>query len=253
MVLKPEQRRLMNIMEFSNKVWRWVCGILLGVCLLVTLGLGLKDRHRVQKFEAERIELQDSILSLREEAATRDQATAVLSQDWQQDRDRYTAETAILRSELAKTQRNYRKALEEMKDLDTSELKTYFASRYGQCADTVVDSARFLLTVDVGNHIRYDLADLDFCAEESDLKDSLIVEQNRYIGNLDTMVFVLTVDKTYFKNRADSYEQQWNSSEQARRNIQASLDKQQTLTCLLGGTAAVLVIGLISSIILGGK
>lgn len=240
-------------MEFSNKVWRWVCGILLGICLLVTLGLGLKDRHRVQKFEAERIELQDSILYLNQEALARDKAALKAEQQWAKAREEYLTETVLLKSELGKVRKSYQKTLAEMSDLGTSELKTYFAEKYGQCADTAVDSARFLLTVDVGNHIRYDLTDLEFCKEESIWQDSILLEQERYMSNLDTMVTALSIEKSYWMNRADSLEQQYNLSEQVRANVQVGLDRQRTWSYILGGTAAVLAVGLVTSIILGGK
>ena len=216
MVSKLEQKRHTNIMEFSNKMWRWTCGIILGLCLVVTLGLGLKDRHQVQKFERERLEFQDSILDLNEKILARDRATLEAEQQWAEVRKEYLTETALLKSELGKVRKSYQKTLAEMSDLGASELKTYFAERYGQCADTVVDSARFLLTVDVGNHIRYDLTDLEFCREESMWQDSILLEQERYIGNLDTTVTILTTEKGYWMNRADSFEQQYSLSEQAR-------------------------------------
>lgn len=240
-------------MEFSSKVWRWICVGVAAVCLVITLGIGLREHHTIKQFEGERIELQDSILSLNREILERDQAVVAAEQAWQEVHSNHVIETKLLQAELAKIRKNYREALAEMSDLDTSELKNYFAERYGECADTVVDSARFLLTVDVGNHIRYDLTEFDFCSEESGLKDSLIGEQSRYIGNLDTMVGVLSVEKSYYMNRAESFEQQFNMSEQARANVQASLNKQQTMSYILGGTAAVLAIGLVTSIIMGGK
>ena len=240
-------------MEFSSKVWRWICVGVAAVCLVITLGIGLREHHTIKQFEGERIELQDSILSLNREILERDQAVVAAEQAWQEVHSNHVIETKLLQAELAKIRKNYREALAEMSDLDTSELKNYFAERYGECADTVVDSARFLLTVDAGNHIRYDLTEFDFCSAESGLKDSLIGEQSRYIGNLDTMVSVLSVEKSYYMNRAESFEQQFNMSEQARANVQASLNKQQTMSYILGGTAAVLAIGLVTSIIMGGK
>lgn len=253
MVSKLEQKRHMNIMEFLSKFWKGAC---LGVLILgiaATLGVGLKEHQLIRGFEKERVELQDSILNLNEEILARDKATLEAEQQWAETQKGYLTETALLKSELGRVRKNYRETLAEMADLDTSELKTYFAERYGQCADTVLDSARFLLTVDVGNHIRYDLTDLEFCKEESMWQDSILVEQERYIGHLDTMVTTLTVEKGYWISKSESFEQQYNLTEQARANVQAGLDKQRTLSYILGGTAAVLAIGLVSSIILGGK
>lgn len=243
----------MNIMAFSSKIWRYICIGLAAIILAGTLYFGFHNQKQTESFNRERIELQDSIISLKQELLDREQAAVAAEQQWQSDKINFMAESKHLQSELAKVRKNYRETLAEMADLDTSELKTYFAERYGQCADTVVDSARFLLTVDAGNHIRYDLTDLDFCAEESKWQDSIIGEQARYIGNLDTTVSVLSVEKSYYMNKAESFEQQFNMSEQAKANVQASLNKQQTMSYILGGTAAVLAVGLVTSIILKGK
>jgi len=253
MALKLEQRRLMNIMEFSSKFWKWACLVVLILGISTTLGIGLREHRTIRTFERERLEFQDSILDLNEEILARDRVALEAEQQWAEAREEYLTETVLLKSELGKVRKSYQKTLAEMSDLDTSKLKTYFAEKYGQRADTVVDSARFLLTVDVGNHIRYDLTDLEFCKEESMWQDSILTEQERYISNLDTVVNVLTVEKNYYIGRAESFEQQYNLSEQARANVQAGLDKQRTLSYILGGTAAVLAVGLVTSIILGGK
>lgn len=240
-------------MEFSNKFWKWACLIVLVIGIAATLGIGLREHKTIRAFEKERVEFQDSIISLRKDIVAREEAAVTAEQAYQEANLNHQLEVAKIQGELNWARKHYKETLAELGSLDTSELKTYFAERYGQCADTVADSARFALTVDAGNHIRYDLTDLDFYKEESDLKDSLILEQTRFIGNLDTTVNILTVEKSYYVNRADSFEQQFNLSEQARANVQASLSKQQTVSYILGGTAAVLAIGLVSSIILGGK
>lgn len=240
-------------MEFSSKFWKWACLAVLVLGIVATLGIGLREHKTIRAFEKERVELQDSIISLREDIVAREEAAVAAEQAYQEANLNHQLEVAKIRGELNWTRKHYKETLAELGSLDTSELKVYFAERYGQCADTVADSARFALTVDAGNHIRYDLTDLDFCKEESDLKDSLILEQTRFISNLDTTISVLTAEKSYYMNRSESFEQQFNQSEQAKANVQAGLDKQRTLSYILGGTAAVLAIGLVSSIILGGK
>lgn len=243
----------MNIMEFSSKFWKWACLVVLVLGIVATLGIGLREHRTIKAFEKERVELQDSILSLREDIIAKEEAALAAEQAFQEANLSHQLEVAKIQGELNWARKHYSETLAELGSLDTSELKTYFAERYGQCADTVADSARFALTVDAGNHIRYDLTDLDFCREESGLKDSLIAEQSRYIGILDTAATVLSAEKSYYMYKAESFEQQFNMSEQAKASIQASLNKQQTMSYILGGTAAVLAIGLVTSIILGGK
>ena len=247
MVSKPEQKRHTNIMAYLSNFWKYICIGLLAITIAGMVGFSVINHKQTSEFNRERIELQDSIISLKQDLLDREQAAVAAEQQWQADKVNFMAESKYLQSELARVRKNYRETLAEMADLDTSELKTYFAERYGQCADTVVDSARFLLTVDVGNRIRYDLTDLDFCSEESIWQDSIINQQAAYINQVDTMVSILSVEKSYYMNRAESFEQQFNTSEQARANVQAALDKQQTLTYILGGTTAVLTLGLIGS------
>ena len=253
MVSKLEPKRHMNIMEFSSKFWKWACLIIFVLGIATTLGIGLREHKTIRAFEKERVELQDSIISLREDIVAKEEAALAAEQNLQEANLNHQLEVAKIQGELNWARKHYSETLAELGSLDTSELKTYFAERYGQCADTVADSARFTLTVDAGNHIRYDLTDLDFCKEESGLKDSLIAEQTRFIGTLDTAARTLSAEKGYWMNKAESFEQQFNTSEQAKANVQASLEKQQTLSFILGGTAAVLAVGLISSLIFGGK
>lgn len=253
MVSKLEQKRHTNIMEFSSKFWKWACGIVAVTGIVVILGLGLREHHTISELKGERLELQDSIIYLHQEILERDQAALTAEQHWQEVHDNHIAEASLLKAELAKVRKNYKETLAEMTALDTSELKTYFIERYGQCADVDSVQDKFLMTVDAGNHIRYDLTDLDFCSEESNLKDSLIEDQARYIWQLDTMVNVLSTERNFYQNKAESFEQQAYLCEQAKANVQAGLNKQQTLTYILGGTAAVLAVGLVISLIAGGK
>lgn len=240
----------MNIMEFSSKTWKYICAGIAAACVVLMLCMGFRHHKVISEFEKEQIELQDSILSLREDIVAREEATVAAEQALVEARNNHIVETKLLQAELAKVRKNYRETLAEMADLDTSELKTYFAERYGQCADTVADSARFLLTIDAGNHIRYDLTDLDFCNEETKWQDSIITEQSRYIANLDTTVSILSVEKSYYMNKADSFEQQFNTSEQVRAGLEKSLSKAQTLNYIIGGTAAIIAVGFIATMLM---
>lgn len=237
-------------MDFSSKFWKWTCLVILVLGIGTTLGIGLREHQTIKGFEKERLELQDSILFLNKEILKKDQATLKVEQTLTQTNLEHQLEISRIQGELGWTRQHYSKVLSEMSDLDTSELKDYFAERYGQCADTVENGARFLLTLDAGNRIRYDLTDLDFCKEESEIKDSLLLQQSSYIETLDTTVHILLLEKNYFMDKANSFEQQYNTVEQSRANIKAGLDKQRTLSHILGGTAAVLTVGLVTSILI---
>lgn len=235
-------------MAFFNNNWQWICGILLGLSLAGTIALGVKFHNNQQKFNKDRVDLQSQIEFLNQQLTDREEAALLAIEELDSVKRDYEENLDRLQSKLQKTQDSYKKTLAEMQPLEIPELEEYFYQKYAE--EFGWSQEKFALPVNVCNRIRYDLTDRDFCIEESDLKDSVLLEQSRYIDTLNLATEKVFAERNYLSGKVQSLEQYGMDLENRNLLLEKNLKCQKvqkgvfiTTTSILGILLAVTLVG----------
>ena len=225
-----------------------LCLLLLGAFIF---GDKVGRQKSIKECEKEQVELQNRIVDLEQYLSDQQEATALAVEELDQVKKSYGLSIGRLQTKLQKTQEGYAKVLREMESLEAPELEIYFNERYPEDSNWVGE--QFRLPVGVGNRVRYDLTDRDFCVEESELKDSVLLEQSRYIDTLSTLSQQVLSERNYLSGKVSTLEQYGTDLENRNLLLEKNLKCQKIQKSIFITTTSILGILLVTSIILGGK
>lgn len=234
-----------------DKIVTRILAILLAIALGFVVVLGIKTQKESDRIEQERLEFQSQIDTLNQQLLDREQAACLAVEKLKRTEETYKEETGRLQKKLQQTQEKYRQILKEIETLEAPELEDYFYQKYAE--EFGWDEERFTLPVNVGNQIRYDLTDRDFCIEESDLKDSVLIEQTRYIDTLNAITEQVYAERNFLTGKIETLEQYSVDLENRNLLLKKNLKCQKVQKGIFITTTSILGILLISTLLGGSR
>lgn len=238
-------------MAFYSKKTENILIVLLGLALAQVVGAGIVKYKESKNFEKERTELQTKVTELEQYLSDREEAAISAVEELEEMEKVYKTNTDRLQLKLQETQKRYQETLVELGNLEAPELEDYFHERYQEAVEWEGD--KFAIPVNVGNQIRYDLTDRDFCAEESDLKDSVLLEQARHIDTLNLVAEQIYTERNYLTGKITTLEQYSSGLESKNLSLEENLRCQKVQKGIFITTTSILGILLVTTLIGGSR